>query len=210
MEDTDKKEMSSFTISFEGNIGCGKTTLIEKLAHRDVFNGARVKLEPVAEWEEHLARAYTDPKRHSLAMNLKALMTVSAWKDGHKGLTLCERSPVACKEVFSRVQFKRGELAEHELRLLDEAHGLLGWIPDLIVYLSVSPETCQARMLSRGRGSEMGVSRDYLSMIHKNYEDLFSTFSACPVICIDASSLTTEEIISILETTVPKFLANNE
>ena len=157
---------------------------------------------------------YEDPKRWSFFFNLKVLLTLSSWVkskshnappssplDQNNQSTIFERSPLACRHVFSEVQHERGELSDKEMRLLVEAHGALGWEPDVVLYLAASPEVCDAHMRTRDRASERGVSIEYIREVHAKYERLFGagrdpTLAHCRVIVVDASTCTPSELAS--------------
>lgn len=160
-------------IAIEGNIGSGKTTLLRGLARR---LGARTVLEPVGAWEPWLARMYRDPPRWSFAFNLKVMLSLRTWPAiealrGCPDVVLYERSPIACRDVFCRVQHRLGQLTDDELALLHDAHDVLGWAPDAVVYLRVPPRVCEARMHERGRSSEAAVPGSYLDALHDAYDD---------------------------------------
>ena len=185
-------------VSIEGNIGVGKTTLIEKLMKAPEFQGYSMLLEPIDVWQTWLHEMYRDPKRWSFFFNLKVLLTLSSWRPRQEDKrAICERSPLACKHVFSRVQHRRRELSDNELELLDEAHAALGWEPDVVVYLRATPDECLERMRKRGRPSEAGVGRDYLAEVHDEYEKLLmdSRESSYRVIVVQVGSKSSDDVL---------------
>ena len=68
-------------IAIEGNIGCGKSTVIEHLEKLPlcVERGYTTILEPMDEWQHWLQEMYADPQRWSFFFNLKVMLTLSAW-----------------------------------------------------------------------------------------------------------------------------------
>lgn len=187
-----------FVISIEGNIGVGKTTLIRNIEELLKEQKPVVILEPIDQWQQWLHDMYTDPKRWSFFFNLKVLLTLSSWKPredpGSTEFTMItERSPLACRYVFSRVQHERNEMTDKELELLDEAHAALGWEPDVVVYLRDEPENCVERMKLRGRLSEETVSIEYVKSVHDKYESFFKQY-AKKTIVVDVASRSSTEI----------------
>lgn len=187
-------------ISIEGNIGVGKTTLINQLEVIFKDRNPTIILEPIDEWQQWLHDMYTDPKRWSFFFNLKVLLTLSSWFPRGQpaaspgDITITERSPLACRYVFSRVQHERQEMTDKELTLLDEAHDALGWEPDVVIYLRDEPCRCVERMRQRGRSSEEGVNLDYVEGVHAKYEELFKAAFKKKVIIVDVAHRTPIEI----------------
>ena len=195
-------------IAIEGNIGCGKTTLIRDIARR-MSNVATI-LEPVEDWSNWLTKMYADPKRWSFAFNLKVILTLAHWPAAAKmaemngnSLVVFERSPLACKHIFCCAQFDRGELTSDELDLLDETHGFLGWEPDIVIYLYADPDVCDQRMRQRDRTSERSIDKTYIKELSGKYEELFGSGCKTTVIRIDVSSsdkdAVSDKVCDILE-----------
>ncbi len=186
-------------ISVEGNIGCGKSTLIKNLSSMDAFHDVRTVLEPIEEWQSWLTEMYNDPHRWSFAFNMKVMLSLSEWKKWDSQDCIFERSPLACRHVFCKVQHERAELSDKEMALLVEAHGALGWEPDVVIYLRASPRVCEMHMRARGRLSEANVSQEYLKQVHDKYDALFLLESAnYRVIVVDVDDVTPSELASIV------------
>ncbi len=172
-------------ISIIGNIGSGKSTVI-RLLHE----GTRlpVFLEPVDEWRDWLNMFYTDFARWSFTFNLKVLMTFNRWK-GIDCTALYERSPMCCKMVFTELQRIDGIMNPMELELFEEIYEKVKWEPDVLIYLRADPEVCMERMHKRGRKCEDGVSLEYLTKVHEQYEKMivYAKDKGIRVIIIDAN-----------------------
>lgn len=151
-------------ISIEGNVGAGKSTLLARLAARWT-----VCPEPVDEWRELLGLFYADPTRWAFAMNAKALVSYLRVPecDAAGRPVVVERSPLSCKEVFSRLHLNEGTISSEEWELLSDLHLLRGWEPDVIVYLTSTPGVCMERVKQRGRGGEGGVTPEYLAKLQR-------------------------------------------
>ena len=110
------------TISIEGNIGCGKTTLL-KILQRE-FPQVKILNEPVGEWENIangkvnlLDLYYKDPNRWGLTFQNYALFTrVRRWKDNQNladsQVRISERSLSADRYIFASVMKDEGFLSE--------------------------------------------------------------------------------------------------
>lgn len=165
-------------VSIEGNVGCGKSTLIN---HFKDYQDVDAKAEPLADWRNvqghnllHLT--YADPKRwnftfqHYVQLSRLNLQTSTS----NKKIQLFERSLQNNRYCFVEMAHNRGLLADQEYTALCEWYD---WIEsnidiqlDLIVYLRSSPEVVYNRMVQRNRPEESTVSLDYLTDLHKQYE----------------------------------------
>lgn len=196
-------------IAIEGNIGCGKSTVIEAIERMPlcVDRGYATIQEPIDEWQHWLHEMYSDPQRWSFFFNLKVLLTLSSWStptrlhsavDGHDDLRirqkfLCERSPAACRHVFVPIQSELGDLSAKETELLYEAHAALGWEPDVVVYLRSDPLEAFERMRTRARASEANVGIDYIRAVHEKYERLYNSAG------VDKSTTTRNQVVVVVD-----------
>lgn len=155
-------------ICIEGNIGCGKTSVMRKV--HDVTR-LPVFLEPVDEWADWLNMFYQDPSRWGFTFNVNVLMTFNRWK-GVECEALYERSPMSCKEVFMQLQHNNGHMNAMEYELFKKVYQQVKWSPDVIIYLKADPDVCMQRMTRRGRSCENSVPIDYLRSVHERYEDM--------------------------------------
>lgn len=180
-------------ISIEGNIGCGKSTLISRLC---TDTRLPVFLEPVEEWGEWLSMFYADPARWGMLFNTKVLMSFSKWKNNDFA-AIYERSPVSNRYVFCQLQCDQGKVSQLELDLFDEIYKQVAWLPDAIIYVRTDPHISLQRMQKRARKCEEKVPLDYLQSVHQKYEDIVSKCEnrdgvlmlngTCTVIVIDGN-----------------------
>jgi deoxyadenosine/deoxycytidine kinase len=155
-------------ISIDGNIGCGKSSLLSKLCQETRFP---VFLEPVNEWNELLTLFYQDPSRWGLSLNTKILLSFHKFKNNDFA-SLYERSPLSTRYIFCELQFEQGDMTEIEFKLFNEIFKQLCWIPDLIIYIKTTPEVSMERMRKRNRDCENNVSFAYIKAVHDKYEEL--------------------------------------
>lgn len=156
-------------ISIDGNIGCGKTSVLSHVCQQ-----ARIPvfLEPVNDWKDWLALYYQDPSRWGFSFNIKVLLSFHQWSD-NKFLSLYERSPIPNKYVFADLQKDEGKITDLEYGLFDQIYQKLSWCPDKIIYIRTNPEICMDRMIRRARDCESKVPFEYIKAIHNKYEKLY-------------------------------------
>lgn len=152
-------------ISIDGSIGAGKSTVLKRLA---VELDIQTFLEPVEDWSRCLERFYEDPQRWGLCLNTKVLCSFA--RVPRHGIVLCERSPLSCAKVFAEIGIKDAV----EIEVLNDLYGVVGWTPDLVVYIRTTPGSCIHRIKTRGRTEEANISQEYLFQLHKKYEKLYN------------------------------------
>lgn len=160
-------------ISIEGNIGCGKSTVLKALAEL----GYTVHPEPVDKWSKWLKLFYEDPARWGMSFNTNVLLTgYSCQQHAKEELHVYERSALACKYVFSNIQFVNGNMIQEEVELFDSIMDrVVGWYPDTIIYMRTAPTKCAQRIKKRGRNAESDVSIAYITQVHEAYEAMMTS-----------------------------------
>lgn len=155
-------------ISIEGNIGCGKSTVLTRLCKETRIP---VFLEPVEDWKDWLNVFYQDPARWGLSFNINVLLSFNQWKE-NKYLALYERSPLSNRHVFCQLQYNQGHMTKLELDMFDKLYRELSWTPELIIYIRTDPQVSMQRMQLRGRDCENKVSLEYIQAVHDMYEQM--------------------------------------
>lgn len=158
-------------ISIEGNIGCGKSSLLTRLC-QDLR--VPVFLEPVDEWKDWLAMFYTDPSRWGMSFNINVLLSFNKWKN-NEFTALYERSPLSNRYIFAQLQYDQGRMTDMELKMFEALYDKLAWTPDVVIYIKTDPAVSMERMKLRARSCENEVPFDYIKAIHEKYESLFGT-----------------------------------
>lgn len=193
--------------SIEGNIGAGKTTLVEKLEEW-VANNPRVRAilvkEPVDEWMEMenddgmtlLAGLYRDPKGYAFPFQTTVFATVArkmskAVREAHD-VVISERSMESAYHVFTRMNYKNRNLTTLEYSILQILYEQLKRDLDAkvcekkLIYLKTSPTVCLDRLKKRGREGEENISLEYLNNLHTQHEELLSTMEENQVLILDS------------------------
>lgn len=153
-------------ISIEGNIAAGKTTVFQAL--EDSFPSAHCFREPVRDWADLLDLYYKDPKTWALPFSLKVLLSFR--ESNASPFCFVERSPLACKSVFTQLLFDDGTLTQPQFELFKEFSDVLGWVPDAIIFIDTPAATCLERMHARGRPCEADIDFQYLRRLEYQYE----------------------------------------
>lgn len=158
------------TISVTGNIGCGKSAILNDLRS---LSHVQIVEEPVEEWRPFLEAFYTDPSKYSFQLQQEILQTYKHIAKAQYTDMIVERNPFESVHVFAKVLFEDQHLT------LEEYESLMNepvWKPDRIVYLRSTPEVCLQRIQKRNRSNEVsGIDLHYLSKIHQEYERLYQS-----------------------------------
>ncbi len=171
-------------VCVEGNIGCGKSTALAALAARRPDLAAFP--EPVHEWGEMLDLYYADQARWALPFSLRVLL--SFVEPGRaSGPCVVERSPLACRHVFSQLQFNDGKLTQDQWDLFKEYYDVFGWKPDVLVYVQTPAAECRRRIEARGRRAEAGLDLQYLKRLEFQYETMLR-YADVPVVRVDGTA----------------------
>ena len=174
-----------------GNIGAGKTTLVQILSERLQFTPF---FEPVND-NPYLADFYRDMKTwsfHSQLYFLTRRLRIHRQLLDIPGSVVQDRSVYEDAEIFARNLFLQGDMDARDFQVYQDIYKILIDLlppPNLIVYLRASVETLQTRIASRGRDYEASISREYLERLNKLYEEWMTCFTQCPVLIIHSDNL---------------------
>lgn len=167
-------------ISIEGNIGAGKSTLVEKLKTRYQSRHDVIFLqEPVDVWstitqegKTMLELFYDNQKKYSFAFQILAyttrlkLLEDAIFEAGEKGIKLIvmERSLDADRNIFAKMLYDDGMMEEcmYKIYLKMSDEGLQKYMADGILWLHAGPDICRERIQQRGREGEESIPLDYL------------------------------------------------
>ena len=187
-----------YIISIEGNIGSGKTTLIDRLqevlpknVHKFVF-----LREPVPVWESVqdantgeniLQKYYSDPSKYAFPFQVLAYMSfynqlTDAIKNaGENTVIICERSMQSSRAIFAKMLKEDGIIEDINYKILEMFYGQTVEIHlDAIIYLDVDVVTCNERINKRGRPGEGNIPLEYLEKCGKYHDDWLHTVKPSP------------------------------
>jgi len=178
-------------ITVAGNIGVGKSSLVQRLSHR-------LRWQPFFEPESHnpyLADFYLDMPAwgfHSQIFFLGHRLRV------YRDLTDCtdsvilDRSLYEDAEIFAYNLYQNETMSRRDYETYEALyHSLLTFLPtpDLVIYLRATVDTLVNRIQQRNRDYERTIDRGYLEQLNSAYENWISGFSLCPVLTVPADNL---------------------
>lgn len=182
--------MSRF-VAVAGNIGVGKSTLVELLAERMDWTPF---FEPQSQ-NPYLADFYRDMQEWSfqsqiffLSRRLRTHRDIS----NHPGPAVQDRSVYEDAEIFAQNLFLERNMSERDYQTYRDLYEVLTRFlppPDLVVYLRASVDTLVERISMRGRDYEKGIQPEYLGRLNELYEEWTENFSLCPVLTVPADDL---------------------
>jgi len=179
------------SIAIAGNIGAGKSTLVEFLSRT---YGISPYYEP-NEDNPYLPDFYKDMKRwafHSQLYFLSNKFRIHQELDRMPGLVVLDRTIFEDAEVFAT--------ALHEMRKIDKRdwatycdfyQTILDAIqpPDLMIYLRCSMRTLRKRIRLRGRAMEQDVPLAYLKRLERLYDCWIDSYDLGEVLILETDNL---------------------
>jgi len=193
--------------SIEGNIGSGKSTLIEFLKNNE--DGFYYLEEPVSVWNEVkdlsgvtiLEKYYQDPKKYAFSFQMMAYITrLSSIKKKISeippdSILFTERSIFTDREIFAKMLYDSGNIEEVEYSIY------LKWFNEFktinldgIIYIQTNPELCHQRIEQRNRKGEESIPLEYLTECH-NYHESWINNSSVPVLYINGQHSQSNKIV---------------
>jgi deoxyadenosine/deoxycytidine kinase len=178
-------------ITVAGNIGAGKSSLVEKLSQQLKWQPF---YEPVAD-NPYLADFYQDMPAwgfHSQVYFLTHRLRVYHDLVECPSSVILDRSLYEDAEIFARNLYLNGNMSRRDYETYENLYqSLLSFLPtpDLVIYLRASVDTLKQRIHQRGRDYERSIDPAYLSQLNQAYEEWITSFSLCPVLSIPADNL---------------------
>jgi deoxycitidine kinase/deoxyguanosine kinase len=177
--------------SIEGNIGSGKTTIIENLQKLFECDDSVVFIrEPVDVWqtikdqdgETILAKFYKDPAKWSFTFQVMAYSTrLSMLREVVRNNPLCktiicERSLDADKHIFAKMLHDDGLIDDVSFQIYQRFYGEFQdeFQLDGIIYIDADAHICKERVEKRARNGEDSVSLEYLEKCQRYHEEWLS------------------------------------
>ncbi len=166
----------------EGNIGAGKSTFLKLMGN---YLQAQLVFEPHQQWQNiggHnlLDYFYKDTQRWAYTFQSYAFVTRVTTQEKQAltnpyPLQILERSVYSDRYCFAKNCYELGLMTDLEWNLYTN---WFSWLveqyttpPAAFIYLRTDPEICYERLVKRNRTEEVGVTRDYLYLLHKRHED---------------------------------------
>lgn len=181
------KNMASI-VSIEGNIGSGKSTLIEHLKKNYKKDNIIYLEEPVKEWtnikdkndKNILVKFYEDQKKYSFAFQMMAYISRldllrRTIKENPESIIITERSLYTDKYVFAKMLYDSDKIEEIEYSIYNRWFSSMIDLAPLnkIIYMKTSPETSFKRIIKRSREGEDNIKEDYIRECNRYHNEMF-------------------------------------
>jgi deoxyadenosine/deoxycytidine kinase len=180
-------------VSIDGNIGSGKSTLMEELKNHFSGNINIVFLkEPVDEWETIkdengitiLEKFYENPTKYGFSFQIMAYISrlnimKQEFKKNPNAIFISERSLFTDKLVFAKMLFDSGniELVNYKIYLQWFNTFSEDFPVSKVIYVNTDPEICHQRIEKRSRTGESNIPLEYLQNCHKYHTNMLDVSS---------------------------------
>tara|TARA_B110000483_G_C18166840_1_gene531649 strand:- start:1377 stop:2030 length:654 start_codon:yes stop_codon:yes gene_type:complete len=171
-------------ISIEGNIGSGKSTILNILKTHFSKNPEICFLtEPVLEWQkicdsdgvDIIQKYYENQEKYAFSFQMMAYITRlrtlrKAMKDGYKYI-VTERSPLSDKMIFAQMLYDDGKIEKINFEIYNQWFStFFEDIPKInIIYIKTEPNIAEKRVHNRSRRGE-DIPLSYLVRCHQYHE----------------------------------------
>jgi deoxyadenosine/deoxycytidine kinase len=223
MDNTDR----SAIYCVEGNIGSGKSTLIDTLQKRginDISHRPIVYLqEPVPIWEKIVSDDgknmielfYANQEKYAFSFQMMAYISrLSMLQDTIQqcpnSIIICERSLLTDYFVFAKMLHACGKMSLEEFTIYKK--WFFHFIKDIhiagIIYIYTQPETAHGRCNSRGREGEK-IDLEYLRDCHEAHDEWINN-TEIPVLKLDGNPTHSDECYTMWTHELQKFVNSRE
>lgn len=159
----------------DGNIGSGKSTILDELKTR----GYVVFKENIEEWLSTLTLFYNDPKRWMFTLQVKiALSMRRQYKEicdlVSEKFVFVERSPLSTL-LFIKNGIRNGYLTFEEMCVFIEIFNNNLWISDNVFFIDTPVDVCFQRKQKRDRKCEKSIEIAYLQQLNDEYKAMYTS-----------------------------------
>lgn len=173
----------------EGNIGAGKTSLVNKIASD--FNASTL-LEGFDE-NPFLPKFYTDQEKYAFPLEMSFLADrYNQLKSNMSSFKLPDSFLVSDYYFMKSLIFAQTTLSQDEYHLYRQFFNIIYEKlpkPDLYVYLHTDVENLIKNIKKRGREYEQDIDPAYLEQIQRGYFHFFKQQNDFPILVIDINNI---------------------
>ena len=178
-------------IAVGGNIGAGKTSLVEFLCKR-------YDLKPFYEPNDtnpYLKDFYKDMKRWAFQSQIYFLthkFRLHRELERYPGTVIQDRTIWEDAEIFAKNLHRGRYINKRDWQTYTELYQTILkdlTPPDVMIFLRCPVKTMRQRIRQRGRGMEQAIPVNYLRKLHRLYEEWFEVYRESPVIEIQSDRL---------------------
>lgn len=178
-------------LAVAGNMGVGKTSMVEFLCHRYGFEPV---YEPFAA-NPYLDDFYGDMKRwafHSQLYFLTHKFRLHMELGRSDGTVVQDRTIYEDAEIFATNLYRSRKITQRDfgtyMELYETMRGALQ-PPDLMIYLRCSTRAIRKRIRRRGRPSEQEIPARYIRRLNELYEDWIARYDQSEVLIWDSENM---------------------
>lgn len=206
------------TIAIAGNIGAGKTSLVE-------FLTSTYNITPFYEPNDenpYLEDFYKDMNRwgfHSQLYFLSNKFRIHQQVDQTPGVVVQDRTIFEDVEIFATALKQMRKISARDWKTYQDFYqSIIASIkpPDLMIYLKCSIRTIRKRIKIRGREMEQDIPLSYLKRLDSLYENWIDNYSMSKVMVIETDRLDYVydlidrlDVMQQIEALLPKSLIRN-
>jgi len=178
-------------IAVAGNIGVGKSTLVEMISSR---LDCQPFYEPVAD-NPYISDFYKNMPAWSFQSQIFFLthrLRIHHELLHVQGSVIQDRSIYEDAEVFARNLYVQGNMADRDYNTYRSLYLTLAETltpPDLVIYLRASVPTLLKRIALRNREYEQSIAPAYLENLNGLYNGWIDHFTLCPILTVPADDL---------------------
>jgi deoxyadenosine/deoxycytidine kinase len=178
-------------IAVAGNIGVGKSTLVEMISSR---LDCQPFYEPVAD-NPYISDFYKNMPAWSFQSQIFFLthrLRIHHELLHVQGSVIQDRSIYEDAEVFARNLYVQGNMADRDYNTYRSLYITLAETltpPDLVIYLRASVPTLLKRIALRNREYEQSIAPAYLENLNGLYNGWIDHFTLCPILTVPADDL---------------------
>lgn len=179
------------SIAIAGNMGAGKSTLVEFLCRT---YGLTPFYEPNDE-NPYLADFYADMKRWAFQSQLYFLSNkfrLHQELDRQSGVVALDRTIFEDAEIFATALYQMRKISKRDWQTYQGLYSaILDAIrpPDLLIYLRCGMRTLRQRIRLRGREMEQDVPLAYLKRLERLYETWIDSYKMSDVLVLETDRL---------------------
>lgn len=178
-------------IAVAGNMGVGKTSMVEFLVKRYGFQPV---YEPFMD-NPYLDDFYKDMSAygfHSQLYFLTHKFRLHMELHGRTTTVIQDRTIYEDAEIFCTNLYRSRQISKRDYGLYMELYSTMRTAlqpPDLMIYLRCSVRAIRARIKRRGRASEQSIPVPYLRQLNGLYEEWSARYDLSPVLVWDSERM---------------------
>ncbi len=205
-------------IGIAGNIGAGKTSLVDFLTHT-------YQITPFYEPNDHnpyLSDFYKDMKRwafHSQLYFLSSKFKIHQQLEQTPGVVIQDRTIFEDVEIFATALHQIRKINKRDWQTYMSFYTSIQQAikpPDLMIYLKCSIRTTRKRIKLRGRKMEQDMPLSYLKRLESLYQNWISNYDKSKILVVETDRLDYVndlidqiELMQSIEALLPKDLSRS-